>query len=196
MKKIWPLVLFSLILGGTIPYLYATYPKEFLYLFIVFVITIIILLIKRGGVTIYDCLIIYMALIPFHTFRVGSERYFLRLTEVAFIPLFLWWVAQKVSLPQEERRIFHTEYLILALFLAFTIMSITQAINPIVSIYRTLILIYLVIFSFIVADILRAKDKIIIIIKAMMVIASLAGIVSVLQSFIPRLNDVSTNPMV
>jgi O-antigen ligase len=188
MKKLIPYFCFLFLMGIIIPFVYGQFPKAFIYVLIVFILALVILLIKKGKVTVYDCLIIYMGLIPLHTFRVGTESVFLRLTEIAFIPLFLWWIVHRRQTGgfQSLRR-FKKVYVVLFFFMLFSFMSVAKSIRPGVSIYRNVILIYLIFLSFMVADIFRTTEKMISVIKPMLIIGALTGVIAMLQSFFPIL---------
>ena len=188
MKKFFPYFCFLFLLGLLIPYVYGQFPKAFIYVLVVLVLTVMALLIKKGRITVFDWLIIYMGLIPLHSLKVGTASVFLRLTEISFIPLGLWWIVHRRRAGAMQKvSAFKQEYLILVFFFIFTFMSITQSIKPVISIYRSVILIYLVVLSFLVADISRDLEKVLKIIKAMMIISSIAGFIALCQSVYPPL---------
>ncbi|MFC1667402.1 O-antigen ligase family protein [Candidatus Omnitrophota bacterium] len=183
MKKILPLVLFSLAIGLAIPFL-AGY-KQFYYFLAVLFFGVLFFITRKKEVTVYDFLILFIIFIPFHHFRLGTGKFFVRLTELPFIPLFLLWVTQASLNKNLRTKFIFREHLILAFFIILSSLSIAKSLYPIISIYRTLTLTYMIVFSFIVSDIIKEKERLFSIIKTLLIVSGLAGILGILQSFFP-----------
>ncbi len=188
MKKFLPYFGFLFLLGLGIPYVYGQFPKAFVYILVVLVLTVLALMIKKGRITVFDWLIIFMGLIPLHSLKVGTSTVFLRLTEIAFIPLLLWWIIyRRMYGGLQKWTSVKKEHLILFFFFIFSFMSVTKSIRPFVSIYRMLILVYLAFLSFIIADVLVNMEELMKIVKAMVIIAAASGIIALCQSVYPPL---------
>jgi len=125
--------------------------------------------------------------IPFHDFRIMFGSFFLRLTELCFIPFLIWGAIQITNNAEDRKQIFklNAEYIILLFFCAFSAMSVLLSADPFIGTYRTIILAYLVLMSFIVFKVLRAEDKIYLIVKSLIAISTGASIFAILQSFLP-----------
>lgn len=197
LSKILILLLVCLIIGGVLPYLF----MQFSFKLVLFVGALFIffwfLLLRQGRITIYDWLIIFFISIPLHDVRFMFGSFFLRLTEVCFIPFFIWAGLQIARDKDEQRNLFHlpVEYIILIFFCAFTIISSACSISPFISIYRTVVLLYLILLSFMISRILKREDKIHLIIKAMIAVGSAASIFAIFQSFLPSLQLLDPIPL-
>ncbi len=189
LNKIFIILLVCLIIGAVLPYLLMNFSAKLILLVGALLVFIGLLLIKQGRITAYDWLILFFISIPFHDFRIMFGSFFLRLTEVFFIP-FIIWAGVQISRDEAQRKnLLHlqTEYVILIFFYAFTLISIACSISPFISIYRTAVLFYLILLSFLISKILRSEDKIYLIIKAMIVVGAGASLFAILQSVIPTL---------
>ena len=182
MKKFF---VFALIAGLLIPLFAQT--REFYYLCVLVVFFLLFLAVKRKPLTLIDMLILMILTIPLHTFRFGGEEEFIRLSEIAFIPLFFWWVALRFLNKSREPMTIRKEFLLLAVYLLINIASTTNSMFPAISIKRIIILTYLFLFTYIVTDIVNNKEKINIVIKAMILISGLSGIIAMAQSVFPQL---------
>lgn len=183
MKKI--ILIFSIAAGVLIPLFSQT--KEFYYLSVLAVSGIIFLLLKYRTLTLIDVLILFLITIPFHTFRLGGTEQFIRLSEIAFIPLFLWWVVERLMARQEKPFVIRKEFVWLFAYIIINILSIANSIYPFISIKRTMILAYLFLFTYMVSDIVNKKEKIGFIVKAMIIISGISAVFAILQSIFPKL---------
>ena len=175
--------------GGILPYLFESFSIKVVLVIGALVLFVSLFIIKKGKITIYDWLILYFIGIPFHNFRIMFGSFFLRLTELFFIP-FLIWGAVQINRSRDERKNFsrlHIEYIILLFFYVFSLMSIVFCRHPFISTYRTVVLFYLMMMSFIISKILKDQEKIYLIVKAMIAISATFSIYAILQSFIPAL---------
>lgn len=186
MKKI--LVAVSLAAGALIPLF--TYTGQFYFISTAAVLGIFFILIRRTNITIYDFLTLFVVFIPFHDFRLGTQTVFLRLTELAFIPLaFLWFARRLIKDEGAQRKNPMREYAILALFIAISLLSAAaKALLPAISVYRTLVLTYLVVFSFIVGDMIRDEKKLFSAVRTLLIVSALSGIWGLFGMFFPRLS--------
>ena len=130
------LLIFALIAGAAIPLFDQN--RQFYYVF-AFAVLAILVAGRRHRITVHDLLALFIILIPFQHFRLGTENLFLRLTELAFIPLFFLWLAQETIRGGglAAKRLPH-EYIALALFIGVlvgTYSSIFVA-SPLVYIWR------------------------------------------------------------
>lgn len=182
MKKFLAL---ALIVGLLIPIFAQS--REFYYLCALAVFSIAFLAFKRSPLTIIDILIMFTITIPLHTFRFGSEEQFIRLSEIAFIPLFLWWAAQRFLNKSQEPLTIRKEFLLLWAYLFINMASTTNSMYPEISVKRILILAYLFLFTYIVSDIVNSKEKINIVIKTMIVISGLSAVIAAAQTVFPQL---------
>ena len=128
------------------PYLVMQFSAKLMLFMGVFFVFLCLLLLKRGRITVYDWLILFFISIPFHDFRIMFGSFYLRLTEVFFIPFFVWAVVQIARNEYDRKNLLrlHGEYIILLFFCAFTIVSIAFSVSPFISIYRTAVLLYLI----------------------------------------------------
>jgi O-antigen ligase len=187
--KILIILLVCLIIGGVLPYLFMQFSSK-LVLFVAALFGFIcLLLFKQGKITVYDWLILFFIGMPFHDFRIMFGAFFLRLTEVFFIPFFIWAAVQINSDESQRKNLFrmHREYLILLFFYVFTVISIACSVSPGISIYRTVVLLYLILLSWLISQVLKQEDKIYLIVKAMIAVSAGACVFAILQSFIPAL---------
>ncbi|MBU1087008.1 MAG: O-antigen ligase family protein [Candidatus Omnitrophica bacterium] len=188
-SKILIILLVCLIIGGILPFLFTRFSAK-LVLFVGALFGFVcLLLIKQGRITVYDWLILFFIAIPFHDFRIMFGTFFLRSTEVFFIPFFIWAGVQITRNESGWKNLLRleTEYVILLFFYAFTVISIACSVSPFISIYRTVVLLYLILLSFIISKILKQEDKIYLIIKAMIAVSAAASIFAIFQSFVPGL---------
>ena len=187
LNKILILLLICLIIGVMLPYLVMHFSGKLILFIGALLLFVLLFLIKKGRITVYDWLILVLIAIPFHDFRITFGPFFLRLTELFFIPFFVWAIVQIGSSRTEREKLFsiQLEYLILLFFCVFTLMSIAFSSNPFVSIYRTAILLYLIVMSFIISKIIKDQNKMYLIIKASIFICSGASIFAILGSFTP-----------
>ena len=81
MKK--ALLIAAIAAGLSIP-LYA-HTTQFYYVLVAVILGIFVAM-RRTRLTVYDFLTLFIILIPFHNFRLGTANAFLRLTELAFVP--------------------------------------------------------------------------------------------------------------
>ena len=176
------------LLGLAIPFLVPMYATAMSNILIVIVALLLAVTVTKGRIGVHEWLIIFLVLIPLHSFTIGSELFFLRLTEIAFIPFFAVWLFQKRTGTHPAQRSFPPEYSIVFFFVALSFISMYKAEVVLVSLHRTMILTYLAVFSYIVWDILAGnKQKIFMVVRAMVVIASITGGIGILQAFIPQL---------
>jgi len=184
MKRFLPAILFSLAIGLSIPFL-ATY-RNFYFALTALFLGLLFFIVKRKKPTIYDFLILLIIFIPFHQFRLGAGGYFLRLTELPFIPLFIFWIGRMIVNKDMRIKSIYIEHLILFMFIILSYVSIVKSLYPTESIYRTLVLSYLITLSFIISDIIREKERLFLMIKTLLIVSTLACIAGIIQSFIPH----------
>lgn len=191
------IVLVCFMIGLIMPYLFMEFSAKLVLFVVALAGFVFMLLMKRGRITVYDWLILFFIGIPFHDFRITLGTFFLRTTEVFFIPFFVWAVVQLISNNEDRRNIasVHVEYIVLLFFCAFSFLSIAGSIQPFISIYRTVVLVYLIGMSIIIAKILKGQDTIYLIIKSMIAVAALASFYAILQSFIPALHPFYPIPL-
>ena len=197
-SKILIIGLVCLLIGGILPYLFLNLSGKLIILFGALLVILGLLLIKKGKITIYDWLILFFLSIPFHDYRIMFGSFFLRLTEVCFIPLLVWGVIQMTRQEADRRNLFklNAEYIILLFFSAFTAMSVLLSADPFVGTYRTIILAYLVILSFIISKVLKEEDKIYLIVKALIAVSAGASIFAILQAFLPAFQPFYPIPLI
>ena len=175
--------------GGILPYLFELFSVKLVVAVGFLAILVVLLIIKKGRITVYDWLILYFIGIPFHSYQIMFGAFFLRLTEVFFIP-FLIFGAVQISRSSAERKkllCLKKEYIILLFFYLFSLMSIVFSHNPFVGTYRTVVLLYLIVMSFVISRILKDEEKIYFIVKTMIAVAAAASIFAIFQSVIPEL---------
>jgi O-antigen ligase len=183
--NLWYLLI-ALAVGSIAPFL--TGSLQFFFALVAVFLAVILFSLRKGKITTYDCIMLFICLIPFHHFRIGGEDTFIRLTELAAIPLLILWAARSSLYAPFSRKRIPLEYFILCLFFALTLLSITKSLYPHISLYRTAVLLYLVVFSFVIADSLDTEKKISGALKMLSVVAGLSGIWGVLQMFLPQLS--------
>lgn len=185
-NKILILLLVCLISGGILPYLLMKFSIKLFLLVGVLFLFVCLLILKRGRITVYDWLILYFIGISFNDFRITFGSFFLRLTEVFFIPYLIWVVIQITRDIQEQKKIFklHLEYLILLFFLAFSVISALFSADYFLGISRTIQLSYLILLSFTIFKIFKDEKKVFFIIKAMIAVSAGACVFAILQSFL------------
>ncbi len=190
MKKLF---IIALSLGVALPILAQW--KEFYYISALLACALIFFSIKKWQVSLIDLLVLFLITIPLHTLRFGTQEHFIRLSEIAFIPLFLWWLAQ-LSLKQPGKPItMRKEFIFLILYLLINIVSLKNSIYPGISIERIAILAYLFLFVYMVINILDSKDKIATIIKTSILISGFSAIIAAFQSIFPNLIIFTAVPM-
>jgi O-antigen ligase len=158
-------------------------------------VAVIIFIFKKGEITIYDWLVLFIFTIPFHTLRIGGVTHFIRLSEIAFLPFFLWWVIERFLRPKGPLKM-RKEFIMMLGFLAINILSTIKSMSPLVSIKRVIIIAYLILFCYLVSDIIRSPKRLLFVIKAMIVISALSAILAILQSFMPQFHIFTTLPLV
>ena len=114
------LLLIALVIGMIIPLFAQT--KEFYYVSLLFGASLIFFSIKKWSISIIDMLVIFLITIPLHTFRLGGTEHFVRLSEIAFIPLFLWWLTQFFLKNPDRPFTIRKEFLFLFAYLAINIL--------------------------------------------------------------------------
>lgn len=179
--------------GILIPFV--AHSRQFYYLLLLAVAVAIILIAKGGKITIYDCLVLVIFSIPFHGLRIGGTVQFVRLSELAFLPLFFWWLAERALGRREPLKI-RKEFLMAFGFLVINILATTKSMYPAISIKRIFIITYLIIFCHLVSNILRSRERFFFIMKAMIVVSALSGILAMLQAVMPRFHILLTPPLV
>lgn len=182
MKNI--LILVSLVLGVLIPILATT--KEFYYLLAVLVVAFTIIVFRKRPLSLVDLLALFILTIPLHSFRFGRENFFIRLSEIVFIPLFIAWVIS--CLMNKERRpwLIRKEFIFLISFLLINILSTKNSMYPGISWEKIFILAYLFLFTYIVSNIIDKQEKLNSTVNAMLIISSLASILAAFQSIFPQ----------
>lgn len=181
MKKF---LLFALAIGLLTPIFVQV--REFYYLSVLIVFVLLFLSIKKRAVSLIDFLIIFLITIPLHSFRFGGTEHFVRLSEIAFAPLFLMWVISRFLNRSREPVVVRKEFLLLGIYLLINIASVKNSIYPAISIKRVLILAYLFLFTYIVSDIVNKKEKITTVVKAMIWISAISSIVAAIQCVFPQ----------
>lgn len=183
MKKL--LIIAAIVAGILIP-IFAQV-REFYYLSILIVAALIFFSLKKRPLTLTDLLILFLITIPLHTFRFGGKEDFIRLSEIAFVPLCASWVVLRFINKSEEPLTIRKEFLLLLTYLFINIASTKNSIYPAISIKRIIILAYLFLFTYIVVDIVNKREKINLIIKSTIWISGISSIIAVLQSIFPKL---------
>ncbi len=161
--------------------------RQFYYLLFLGAVSVGIVIFKKGKITIYDWFALVIFTIPFHSLRIGGETHFIRLSEIAFIPFFLWWIAQK-SLKENKQLKIRKEFIAILGFLLINILSTSKSMYPLMSIKRVLIISYLILFCYIISDMIRNKERFSFVIKVMIIVASASSILAILQVFVPALH--------
>ena len=182
MKK---LLIIALILGIALP-IFAQW-KEFYYISVLLASALVFFSLKKWEVSLIDLLVLFLITIPLHTLRFGTQEHFIRLSEIAFIPLFLWWLAQLFLKEPGKPLTIRKEFIFLFFYLLINIVSTRNSIYPYISIKRIAILAYLFLFTYMVTNILNNKDKIAVIVKATILISGLSAIIAAFQCVFPKL---------
>lgn len=182
MKK---LLIIALILGIALPLLAQW--KEFYYISALLASAFLFFSLKKWEVSLVDLLVLFLITIPLHTLRFGTQEHFIRLSEIAFIPFFLWWLAQLFLKRPGSPLTIRREFIFLLGYLLINIFSVRNSIYPEISIQRIAILAYLFLFTYIVTDILNTKKKIAAIIKASILISGFSAIIAAFQCVFPKL---------
>lgn len=183
----------GILLGLSIPFL--AHYRQFYYLLLLGAVAIIILIFKRGKITIYDWLVLLLFAIPFHALRLGGQIQFVRLTELAFLPLFFWWLAER-SLKLKEPLKIRKEFIMLLGFLVINILAASKSMYPLISIKRIFIVGYLILFCYLISNIIRTPERFIFIMKAMIAISALSGVLAMLQAVVPQFHVVPSPVLV
>ena len=191
-SKLLMVVAVCIFAGGALPFLFELFSVKLVVAIGFMAILILLLIIRKGRITVYDWLILFFAAIPFHGFRIMFGSFFLRLTEVFFIPFFIWGAVQISSNSVERKKLLclKKEYVILLFFYFFSLMSIIFSNDPFVSTYRTVVLLYLIVMSLVISKILKDEEKIHFIIKAMIAVSAAVSIFAIFQMVIPELQIV------
>ncbi len=182
MKKF---LLLALAIGALIPI--CAQIREFYYLSALFVFALLLFAINKKPVSLINLLVLFLITIPLHTFRLGGIEHFIRLSEIAFIPLFLVWIMSRFLNKSKEPFTIRKEFLLLGIYLLINIASTRNSIYPAISIEKTLILAYLFLFTYIVSDIINKKERLTTVVKAMIWISSISAIIAAAQSVFPQL---------
>ncbi len=189
-SKILMILLVCIVIGLVLPYLVMHFSGKLVLLTGALGLFALLLLLRKGWINVYDWLILFFIAIPFHDFRIMFGTFYLRLTELFFMPFFVWASVQIFRSRIERKNLWrlNREYVILLFFYAFSLMSIAFSGNPFISTYRTAVLLYLILMSFMVSKILKEQDKIKLIVKAMIAISAVASVYAIMQSFLPALH--------
>jgi O-antigen ligase len=180
------LICIAVILGVCIPLV--GHMPQFHYLLAAVVVSGVLLVVLRTRITMFDLVALYALFIPLQQFRIGTGQAFLRPTELAVVLLSALWLTNRLVSGDFRRLSAPLEFSLLACFVASSCLSITRSLYPAISIYRTVILTYLIIFAFIVFDIMRDKDKLLRIVRILIAVAAMAGLVGIMQSLLPFLS--------
>jgi len=141
-SKIIIALLLCLLIGGLLPYLFASFSGKLVLFVGLMFLFLVVLFFKKGKITVYDWLILICVGIPLHDFRIMFGSFFLRTTEVFFIPFMIWGSVQIFKDEEKLRNLFRLpfDYVVLIFFCAFSLMSTVLSENVFISSYRTLIL--------------------------------------------------------
>ena len=182
MKK---LLVMALLVGVLISLFSQT--REFYYVSALLVFGAVFFSLKKWPLSLTDMLVLFLITVPLHTLRFGSEEHFIRLSEIAFIPLFLWWLAQVFLKKSNQPLTIRKEFIFLLAYLMINIVSINNSILPVISASRCLILAYLFLFTYMITDIVNNKERLNAVIKATLIISSFSAIIACLQSVFPEM---------
>lgn len=182
MKKL--LITAALIIGALIPFL--TGLREFYYLSVFLVFVFLIVTFRKRSLTLTDLIILFMVTIPLHTFRFGTQGRFIRLSEIAFVPVFICWVIVRLMNKAKEPLILKKELILLFVYLVINIISTQNSMYPAISWEKIFILGYLFLFTYIVSDVLNKADKIDTIVRTTIIISSASAVIAALQCVIPH----------
>lgn len=175
----------AIVTGLSIP-LFSQF-KEFYYLTLLVTLSLLFFSIKKWRITLIDLLILFLITIPLHTFRLGSQENFIRLSEIAFIPLFLSWIYLRTLNKTDKPLTIRKEFLLLLGYLLINIASTKNSLYPVISIKRIFILGYVFLLAYMLTDIMDKPQKLDAIVKAMVLISGLSSIIAALQCVIPKL---------
>ncbi len=190
-------LLICVLAGAILPYFFDNFSLKTVLMVGGLFLVMFLLLLKRGRITVHDWLVLFFIGIPFHDFKIMFGDFFLRITEVFFIPFLVWAVVQ-ISTDKEEREKLirlPVEYLILIFFCLFTLMSALFSANIFLSTYRTIVLLYLILMSFLISRILNDRERINLIVKVMITVSAAAGFFAIFQSFLPALQLFRSIPL-
>lgn len=179
------LLIIALILGIALPVLAQW--KEFYYISALLASALVFFSLKKWEVSLIDLLVLFLITIPLHTLRFGTQELFIRLSEIAFIPLFLWWLAQLFLKKPGRPLTIRKEFIFLFFYLLINIVSTINSIYPQISIGRIAILAYLFLFTYMVINIANNRDKIAVILRATMLISGFSAIIAAFQCVFPKL---------
>jgi len=183
--RLFIIILVSILIGILIACL--AYYRQFYYVLFLLIAAMLTFALKRGKVTVYDWLFLFILTMPVHSLRLGGQVHFVRLTEIIFMPLFLFWLIDRSWYRRRALKM-HKEFFMILGFWIINILAISKSMYPVISIMRVLIISYLIIFCYLVSDILRTRQRIMFITQAMIVISALSAILAILQVFIPELH--------
>lgn len=183
MKK--TLLIIALVIGSLAPFFAHT--KEVYYLALLSFIALLFFAFRKKPIAMMDFLILFIITIPLHTFRLGGTEHFIRLSEIAFLPLFVWWVIVRFLNKAGESFLFRKEFVLLFIFLVINLISTSNSMFPGISLKRVMILAYLFVFTYIVSDSINNREKLSFVIQSMILISGISAVIAVLQSFIPSL---------
>ena len=182
MKKLF---IISLALGIALPILAQW--REFYYISALLACALVFFSVKKWQVSLIDLLVLFLITIPLHTLRFGTQEHFIRLSEIAFVPLFLWFLAQLFLKQTAKPLTIRKEFIFLAFYLLINIVSARNSIFPAISMGRIAILAYLFLFTYMIINILNSKEKIATIVKASIIISGFSAIIAAFQCIFPNL---------
>lgn len=191
-KKLTAALLLCALFAGLLA-VFSSYRQLYYFLFVV-VAGAVIFIVKQGEITVYDWLVLFICTIPFHALRIGGQTHFVRLSEIAFIPFVLWYLAGRIKRPTPFK--IRREFFWIIAFLVINILSISKSLHPLVSAKRVLIIGYLILFAYLVSDTIKTTERELSIIKAMIAVSALSATLAVLQTFIPQLHVVPIKELV
>ncbi|MFH1398343.1 MAG: O-antigen ligase family protein [Candidatus Omnitrophota bacterium] len=173
--------------GSGIAIAFFSQAREFYYLAVLCVIAGLYFSFKKKEIGLTDLLILFITTIPLHTFRFGSQEQFIRLSEIAFIPLAAWWLITRFLNRTQRPLKINLESLFILAYIIINVLATKNSMLPLISVKRIIILSYLFLFTIIVSDIINTKDKTAKILTAMALISGISAIIAILQSIIPQL---------
>lgn len=182
MKKLF---VTAFILGITLPILAQW--REFYYISALLASALVFFSVKKWQISLIDLLVLFLITIPLHTLRFGTQEHFIRLSEIAFIPLFFWFLAQLLIKQPGQPLTIRKEFIFLIFYILINIASLKNSIYPLISTKRIAILAYLFLFTYMVIGILNSKKKIAVILKATILISGFSAVIAAFQCVFPKL---------
>ena len=191
------LVVICLLAGGGLPYLFAAYSNKLVVLIGFMSLFTAFLVVKKGKIEVYDWLILLFISIPFHDYRIMFGSFFVRMTEVFFVPFMIWAFVQIYMDKKNSGYVkgIYKEYIVLIFFCLFTFMSAILAENIFIPVYRTSVLIYLIMLSVLIPQVIKDREKLYFIIKSIIIVSVLASVFAVFQTFFPVLHPIRPIPL-